>query len=78
MTTLVDFIEDGLCAQTDPEIFFNEKPNQWNVEVPKRVCRECPVMGLCRDWSVDQPELHGVWGGLSEGERRKIRMGRAA
>jgi hypothetical protein len=40
----------------------------------KRVCESCLVVDLCRAWAMSQPEpLVGIWGGLTENERRKLR-----
>ena len=38
----------------------------------KAICRACPVMAECRDYSIAIREPHGVWGGLSEQERRLL------
>jgi hypothetical protein len=40
-----------------------------------RICARCPVMWQCRDWALANPSLaeFGVWGGLSEAERRSLR-----
>jgi WhiB family redox-sensing transcriptional regulator len=44
----------------------------------KRVCESCLVVDLCRAWALSQPEpLVGIWGGLTEKERRKLRASRA-
>jgi hypothetical protein len=44
----------------------------------KRVCKSCLVSNLCRAWALSQPEpLVGIWGGLTENERRKLRAGPA-
>jgi WhiB family redox-sensing transcriptional regulator len=45
----------------------------------KRVCESCLVVDLCRAWALSQPEpLVGIWGGLTEKERRRLRTNRAA
>jgi WhiB family redox-sensing transcriptional regulator len=62
---------EALCAQTDPELFFPEKGGS---PVPaKRVCRVCPVRLPCLAFALAGDERHGVWGGLSERERRRVR-----
>ena len=38
----------------------------------KDICLSCPVLGACRDYAIDIREPHGVWGGLSEQERRAL------
>jgi len=63
--------ENPLCAQTDPEAFFPEKgqPPQWQV---KYTCRRCEHQVECAEWGI-RHERFGIWGGLSEAERRRIR-----
>ena len=65
---------DALCAETDPEAFFPEKGG--STREAKRVCAGCPVVGQCLQYALDQDERFGIWGGLSERERRRIRMQR--
>lgn len=66
-----EFIRDGLCAQTDPEVFFPEKSEP--AAPAKKVCRRCPVLRSCRDYALDRPELVGVWGGMTAKERERAR-----
>lgn len=61
----------ALCAQADPEAFFPE--NGWSAGVAKRVCRSCPVRADCLEHALRTDERHGIWGGLSPGERRDLR-----
>lgn len=60
----------ALCAQTDPDIWFPEKGGQ--VHRAKSVCAACPVRRPCLDAALTNRERHGVWGGLSEKERRQL------
>ncbi len=62
---------DALCAQTDPEAFFPEKGG--STRDAKRVCEACPVSGQCLDYAMSNDEKFGIWGGLSERERRRLR-----
>ncbi len=62
---------DALCAQTDPEAFFPEKGG--STRDAKRVCSECPVSQACLDYALAKDERFGIWGGLSERERRRLR-----
>jgi WhiB family redox-sensing transcriptional regulator len=62
--------EQGVCAQTDPEAFFPEKGG--SVRDAKRVCRDCTVTVECLQEALDNREPFGVWGGLSERERRSL------
>jgi WhiB family redox-sensing transcriptional regulator len=62
------------CVETDPEVFF---PEQGSVpREAKRICAGCEVRAECLAWALAQPErLLGVWGGLTEHERRGLRAG---
>jgi WhiB family redox-sensing transcriptional regulator len=63
--------ERALCAQTDPEAFFPEKGG--STREAKRVCLSCDVRGDCLEYALLNDERFGIWGGLSERERRKLR-----
>ena len=60
----------ALCAQTDPEIFFPDKGE--STMAAKRVCAGCEVRAECLQEALDRGERFGVWGGLSERERRAL------
>lgn len=62
---------DSLCAQTDPEAFFPEKGG--STRDAKRICAECTVSSECLEYALQNDERFGIWGGLSERERRKFR-----
>lgn len=63
----------GLCAQTDPELFFPEKYSSAATNMAKRICWNCPVRDACREHALTTTEPHGIWGGTTPYERRKIR-----
>jgi len=63
--------ERALCAETDPEAFFPEKGG--STREAKRVCVGCPVRMQCLEYALDNDERFGIWGGLSERERRRLR-----
>lgn len=63
--------ERALCAQTDPEAFFPEKGG--STREAKRVCTGCDVRSECLDYALENDERFGIWGGLSERERRKLK-----
>lgn len=67
----------SMCRSEDPELFFpvgEAGPALGQTEEAKAVCRRCPVIRPCRTWALDHHEEAGVWGGLSEQERRTIRV----
>lgn len=61
----------ALCAETDPEAFFPEKGG--STREAKRVCGECEVRAECLEYAISNDERFGIWGGLSERERRKLK-----
>jgi WhiB family redox-sensing transcriptional regulator len=64
------------CQNQDPELFFpigNTGPALAQLEKAKHVCASCPVQSLCLEWALLAGIDHGVWGGLSEEERRVLR-----
>ena len=62
---------DALCAQTDPEAFFPEKGG--STRDAKKVCAACNVRSQCLEYALANDERFGIWGGLSERERRRLR-----
>ncbi len=62
---------DALCAQTDPESFFPEKGG--STRDAKKICTTCEVRSDCLEYALSNDERFGIWGGLSERERRKLR-----
>jgi WhiB family transcriptional regulator, redox-sensing transcriptional regulator len=61
----------ALCAQTDPEAFFPEKGG--STREAKKVCRGCEVRAECLEYALEHDERWGVWGGLSQIERRRMK-----
>ena len=61
----------ALCAQTDPEAFFPEKGG--STREAKRICLSCPVRAECLEYALQHDERFGIWGGLSERERRRLK-----
>jgi len=70
-TGLLSWQEQALCAQTDPEAFFPEKGG--STREAKRICVGCDVKGECLEYALGQDERFGIWGGLSERERRRLK-----
>jgi len=62
---------NALCAQTDPEAFFPEKGG--STREAKRVCAKCDVRQACLEYALDHDERFGIWGGMSERDRRRLR-----
>ena len=61
----------ALCAQTDPEAVFPEKGG--STREAKKICTGCEVKAECLEYALANDERFGIWGGLSERERRRIK-----
>jgi len=73
--------DEALCRDTDPELFFpvgTTGTALTQIERAKQVCGECAVRTDCLEFSLTTNQDSGIWGGLSEEERRVIRRQRAA
>ena len=63
------------CLGVDPDLFFPERGA--STREAKEVCRGCVVRNDCLEYALDNGEKFGIWGGLSERERRRLRRQRA-
>jgi len=63
------------CMGVDPDLFFPERGA--STREAKEVCRGCVVKDDCLDYALDNGEKFGIWGGMSERERRRLRRARA-
>jgi len=71
-----DWRHAALCQEEDPELFFpigDTGPALTQIEQAKRVCRRCPVTEACLRWALESGQDSGVWGGMSEIERRELK-----
>ncbi|GGR85856.1 transcriptional regulator WhiB [Micromonospora fulviviridis] len=72
----MDWRHDAVCRDEDPELFFpigTSGPALLQVEQAKAVCRRCPVTDHCLQWALESGQDAGVWGGMSEEERRAVK-----
>jgi len=72
----MDWRDRSACLEEDPELFFpigNTGPAILQIEEAKQVCRRCEVREQCLQWALEAGQDHGVWGGLSEDERRALK-----
>lgn len=63
------------CLGVDPDLFFPERGA--STREAKEVCRGCVVRDDCLEYALRNSEKFGIWGGMSERERRRIRRQRA-
>ena len=59
----------GACRQYEPDLFFPGPDG--SVDDALRICRACPVLAECREWALDTRVRYGIWGGMTERERRR-------
>jgi WhiB family transcriptional regulator, redox-sensing transcriptional regulator len=67
---------DGSCRSYPSQLFFPEDGERGRglrqrEERAKRICRRCPVLELCRDHALRQPENFGIWGAMTALERSR-------
>ena len=65
----------ALCREVDPELWF---PSKGGTTAPaKAVCRRCPVQTECLEYALEHDERYGIYGGLSERQRRRLKQAAA-
>ena len=77
-STSVGWMDDAACRGQDPELFFpigTTGPGRAQVAQAKSVCSRCRVRADCLSYALTTGQDTGVWGGLSEQERRALRRG---
>ena len=66
-----DWRHDAACRDADPELFFPDV-DRAQVKTAKLICRGCPVSATCLSWALASGQEAGIWGGLTEDERRRL------
>lgn len=72
----MDWRSNAACLDEDPELFFpigNTGPAIAQAERAKAVCARCEVEATCLAWALENNQDAGVWGGMSEDERRSLK-----
>ncbi|MBB3024119.1 WhiB family transcriptional regulator [Trueperella pyogenes] len=70
------WMEDALCAQTDPDIFYPEKGG--STAPATSICKNCSVRAECLEYAVTNDIRHGIWGGTSDNDRKRMARERKA
>jgi WhiB family transcriptional regulator, redox-sensing transcriptional regulator len=71
-----DWRDDAACRDADPELFFPDtRSARDQVTKAKLICRGCPVRAICLSWALSSGQEAGIWGGLTEGQRRGLHRG---
>jgi WhiB family redox-sensing transcriptional regulator len=76
---MMDWVHRARCRDEDPELFFpvgTTGPAASQISAAKAVCLRCSVKTACLEWAMATGQDAGVWGGLSEEERRALRRAR--
>ena len=66
----LDWMSDGHCRHYPPAAFFPS--DGVGVDAARKICADCPVKAPCLEYALAERIDHGVWGGCSERERRRI------
>ncbi|MCU1611703.1 MAG: transcription factor WhiB [Pseudonocardiales bacterium] len=72
----MDWRHRAACRDEDPELFFpvgTSGPALLQIAEAKTACRRCPVSTECLNWALASGQDAGVWGGMSEEERRVVK-----
>ena len=72
----MQWLNQSRCLNEDPELFFpvgNTGPAVDQIEQAKSVCRQCTVTAECLEYAIKENQDTGVWGGLSEDERKSLK-----
>ncbi|MEJ8632435.1 WhiB family transcriptional regulator [Streptomyces sp. MS2.AVA.5] len=72
----MDWRHNAECTTEDPDLFFpigNTGPALLQIAEAQAVCRRCPETDRCLQWALEQGQDSGVWGGLSEDQRRAMK-----
>jgi WhiB family redox-sensing transcriptional regulator len=72
----VNWDAEAACQSVEPDVFFPDPEGLAEETAAKVVCRGCPVRTQCLEFALAARLDHGVWGGLSENERRSLRRSR--
>jgi len=68
--------DDAACAEIGSEFFFPDDANtanKCNYRVARSICAACPVSVECLEYALADGIPHGMWGGLTPGERSRLR-----
>ena len=71
VTTNQSWRQQGRCRGVDPEVFYPVSDEDEALEA-KAICEDCPVRVACLEYALAAREKHGVWGGHTERERRRL------
>ena len=71
-------MDEAACQGMDPNLFHPYPGEQGEARQAKAVCERCPVREACLDYALATWQRFGIWGGLTDGQRRHLRRKRNA
>jgi WhiB family redox-sensing transcriptional regulator len=77
--TSMDWRHEASCRDVDPELFFpigSTGPALSQIEAARAICGSCSVQAPCLEWALATGQDAGIWGGMTEEERRTVRRDR--
>lgn len=77
----MDWRHEASCRDVDPELFFpigTSGPALAQIEAAKAICEMCSVREPCLMWAIETAQDAGIWGGMTEDERRTVRRSRSS
>lgn len=69
-----EWMADAACAGMDPDTFFPHDTD--GATAAKAICRRCDVQIECLAYALEQDEKLGIWGGMGQRQRERIRRNR--
>jgi WhiB family redox-sensing transcriptional regulator len=76
--TAMDWRHGAACRDIDPEIFFPigaTGPALAQIQAAQAICGTCNVQKDCLEWALETGQDAGIWGGMTEDDRREMRRG---
>lgn len=74
--SITSWRREAACRGMDANMFFPDTEDDARVTEAKAVCATCPVRAACLDFALESRQDDGIWGGLTETERRRVRRRR--
>lgn len=71
-----DWMNQAACLGANPELFFPDRGENLDAEEARQICRGCSFREDCLEYALANHERFGVWGGMSERDRRRLRRRR--
>lgn len=67
-----NWVRQALCAGLNPNLFFRDEHATTTYSEARSICARCPVTRECLTWALDTNTDHGIFGGLSPRERKRL------